>query len=48
VAQYLSKGRYVEVEGRLNYSEWEIDGAKRSKHEVVGTITFGPDKPQAD
>ena len=46
VAQYLAKGRFVEVEGRLNLNEWEGEnGSKRSKHEVVGTITFGPDKP---
>ena len=23
------------VSGRLNYSEWEADGQKRSKHEVI-------------
>ena len=46
VAQFLAKGRYVEVDGRLNLNQWEAeDGSKRSKHEVVGTITFGPDKP---
>jgi len=45
VAEHLSKGRYVEVDGRLNYNEWEAqDGTKRSKHEVIGSITFGPDR----
>jgi single-strand DNA-binding protein len=40
-AQYLSKGRQVGVIGRLAYSEWEKDGAKRSKHSVVGRVEFG-------
>jgi single-strand DNA-binding protein len=35
-AKYLSKGRQVGVVGRLVYSEWEKDGAKRSKHSVIG------------
>jgi single-strand DNA-binding protein len=35
--QYLSKGRPVFVEGRLEFSTWETkDGDKRSKIEVVG------------
>jgi single-strand DNA-binding protein len=35
--QYLSKGRTVFVEGRLEYSTWETkEGDKRSKIEVVG------------
>ena len=46
-AEYLSKGRYVEVQGRLRYSEWQTDdGAKRSRHEVVGRVGFGPDRPR--
>jgi single-strand DNA-binding protein len=40
-AEYLSKGRQVGVVGRLSYREWEKDGAKRSKHEVVGRVYFG-------
>jgi single-strand DNA-binding protein len=40
-AEYLAKGRQVGVVGRLSYREWEKDGAKRSKHEVVGRILFG-------
>ncbi len=48
VARHLAKGRYVEVDGRLNYREWETEGgAKRSRHEVIGSITFGPDRPRA-
>ncbi len=33
--QYLAKGRQVFVEGRLEYSEWERDGQRRSKHQIV-------------
>lgn len=35
LAQYLTKGAKVAVEGRLRYSSWEKDGQKRSKLEVV-------------
>src|SRR5947209_2161684 len=44
--EYLEKGRQVAIEGRLHYSEWEVDGAKRSKHEVIAQqITFLSGKP---
>ena len=34
--QYMSKGRPILVEGRLNFSQWESqDGQKRSKLRVV-------------
>ncbi len=37
-SQYLSKGRAVLIDGRLNYRTWETDeGQKRSKLEVVAT-----------
>jgi single-strand DNA-binding protein len=36
--QYLAKGRQIFVEGRLDYREWEKDGVKRSKHEVVADV----------
>ena len=41
-ATYLSKGRPVAVDGRLEWSEWEAqDGGKRSKVEVVAdTVQF--------
>jgi single-strand DNA-binding protein len=41
-AQYLSKGRAVAVDGRLDWSEWEAqDGGKRSKVEVIAdTVQF--------
>jgi single-strand DNA-binding protein len=34
-SQYLSKGRPVLVEGRLQERKWESDGQQRSKFEVV-------------
>ncbi|MBI5101488.1 MAG: single-stranded DNA-binding protein [Nitrospirae bacterium] len=33
--QYLSKGKTVLVEGRLQERRWETDGQQRSKFEVV-------------
>lgn len=35
LAQYLTKGTKVSIEGKLRYSSWEKDGQKRSKLEVV-------------
>lgn len=41
IAQYLTKGAKVCVEGRLHYSSWEKDGQKRSKLDVtVDEIEF--------
>jgi single-strand DNA-binding protein len=41
VAQYLSKGRSALVNGRLQSRNWEQDGQKRSKVEVVAQdVTF--------
>lgn len=37
LAQYLSKGNKVSIEGRLRWSQWERDGQKRSKIEVIVT-----------
>ena len=44
VAQYLTKGSKVTVEGKLRYHAWESqDGGKRSKLEVVvDEIALGP------
>lgn len=33
--EYVTKGMPLLVEGRLQYSAWEHEGQKRSKHEVV-------------
>jgi len=43
-SEYLSKGRLVLIDGRLNYSKWETeDGQTKSKLEVVGNnIQFMP------
>lgn len=35
VARFLSKGSKVAIEGKLRWSQWERDGQKRSKIEVV-------------
>lgn len=35
IAQYMTKGAKVAVEGKLRWSSWEKDGQKRSKLEVV-------------
>jgi single-strand DNA-binding protein len=41
VAQYVTKGRPVLVNGRLQSRSWEQDGNKRSKVEVVANdVTF--------
>ena len=41
VAQYVTKGRPVLVNGRLQSRSWEQDGQKRSKLEVVAQdVTF--------
>ena len=41
VSQYLSKGRRVLVQGRLQSRSWEQDGQKRSKLEVIASdVTF--------
>lgn len=34
-AKYLSKGRPVAIDGRLEWSEWESEGQKRQKVEIV-------------
>ena len=41
IANYLTKGTKVAVEGKLRWSQWERDGQKRSKIEVaVDEIEF--------
>ena len=35
LAQYLTKGTKVIIEGKLRWSQWERDGQKRSKIEVI-------------
>ena len=35
VSQYLAKGSKVAIEGKLRWSQWERDGQKHSKLEVI-------------
>lgn len=35
LSQYLRKGTKVSIEGKLRWSQWERDGQKRSKIEVI-------------
>jgi len=38
VARYLSKGRPVAVDGRLEWREWEVqDGSKRQAVDIIAT-----------
>lgn len=40
-AQYLQKGSAALIEGRLEMNQWEKDGKRHTKHEVVAQgITF--------
>jgi single-strand DNA-binding protein len=45
VGRYLTKGRGVAIDGRLEWREWETqDGAKRQAVEVIAdTVQFLPD-----
>lgn len=43
VAQYMSKGNKVLVEGRLKTSSWEADGVKKYRTEIIAELVqFGP------
>lgn len=35
VCKFLTKGAKVAIEGKLRYSQWERDGQKRSKVEIL-------------
>lgn len=35
IAEYVTKGMPLLVEGRLSQNTWEQDGQKRTKHEIV-------------
>ncbi|MGI6216049.1 MAG: single-stranded DNA-binding protein [Coriobacteriales bacterium] len=35
ISRFLTKGTKVAIEGKLRYSQWERDGQKRSKLEVI-------------
>jgi single-strand DNA-binding protein len=39
--RYLSKGRGVAIDGRLNWREWETEGQKRSAVDIIAeTVQF--------
>jgi single-strand DNA-binding protein len=39
--RFLSKGRGVAIDGRLNWREWETDGQKRSAVDIIAeTVQF--------
>ena len=41
ISQYMTKGKYVLVSGRLRFESWENDGSRRSKLTVVAdTVDF--------
>ncbi len=47
-ARHPKKGRQVAVAGRLIYQQWKAkDGGKRSKHQVIGNVSFGG-RPDTD
>lgn len=47
ISDYLSKGSKVSLEGKLRWSQWERDGQKRSKIEViVDEIDFSGNRRQ--
>ena len=48
VKSYLSKGRQIYVEGRLDFQEWERDGQRRSKHQIVASDIKFLDRPTND
>jgi len=39
-AELLAKGSLVAIDGRLEFSEWEADGATRHDYSVVGNVEF--------
>ena len=50
LSERMTKGARVVVEGKLRWSQWEKDGAKRSKIEVVAdeVVLMSGQKPQQE
>ena len=49
VGRYLSKGSSAYVEGRLQTRNWDKDGVKMYRTEIVAEIVqFGPSKNKTD
>lgn len=44
LSKMLTKGMRVTVAGKLNYSQWEKDGSKRTKLEIVADDVILPPK----
>jgi single-strand DNA-binding protein len=47
-AEYLTKGRRVEIVGRLHHSEWDSDDGRRQKPEVIADNVDFLDGPRGD
>lgn len=48
VTQYLTKGRLVAIDGRLEHRTWEKDGQKRETIEIIADDVQGLDRPRED
>lgn len=49
VAKYLTKGSGAYVEGRLQTRNWDKDGVKMYRTEIISErVQFGPNKNKAD
>lgn len=46
LSQYLNKGMKVSLQGKLHWSQWEKDGQKRSKLDVIANDLVLPPKSQ--
>ena len=47
-AEHLEKGRQVAVSGRLDYQQWEHEGQRRSKHELIAAEVDFLARPQQE
>lgn len=49
IGRYLHKGSAVAIDGRLEYSEWEKDGEKRSRVVIIAdSVQFTDGKPREE
>jgi single-strand DNA-binding protein len=49
LAQYLTKGVKVVIDGKLRWSQWEKDGQKHNKVEIiVDNLDFASSKPRTE
>lgn len=47
LANYITKGMQLMVEGKLRYSKWERDGVTRSKVEIIAEEVVLPPRQQS-